>query len=370
MAPSQNKPQLFILSLPHTQMTAEYVSCAYTQKARKLAIMMGDLGYKVHAIGSEEFDFKPTGSKITAITKKKQQKFFGTPDQYKKVFYNITWGPQDECWVHFNKNAIREIAKKINPGDLILTFSGLCQQMVAEAFPNNITVEAGIGYTGVFSKYRVYESFAWQNFIHGRADNDTIEWYETVIPNYWDTSEFPYAENEKRGDYFLFIGRLIERKGYEIAQQVCKKLGKKLILAGQMSEGQQFTGYGEHIGTVGVEQRGKLMSEAIAVFTPTWYLGPFEGTHVEAQLCGTPVITTAFGVYNDTVKDGFNGYRCNDFQEFVDAAEWAQTLQPEQRHAIRSNAQKTWSMEEVAKEYDKYFTRLSYLGDKGWYQEY
>ena len=200
MAPSTNKPTLHILSLPHTQLTSEYVSCAYTQKARKLAIMMEGLGYDVISYASEDFDPEITGEKVTCITKAKQKKLFGNPKQYKKTFYNITWGPRDESWVHFNTNAIREIKKRIKQGDLILTFAGLCQQMVAEAFPNNITVEAGIGYTGVFSKYRVYESYAWQNFVHGRADNDNIEWYETVIPNYWDPEEFPMA-NEK-GDYY------------------------------------------------------------------------------------------------------------------------------------------------------------------------
>lgn len=378
MVSSQNKPQLHILSLPHTQLTAEYVSCAYTQKARKLGIMMKNLGYPVFMYGSEEFDNytaeqgQPYMGKypanVTCITKKKQQEFFGSPDQYKKVFYNITWGPNDPCWVHFNTNAIKEIKKRIKPGDLILTFSGLCQELVALAFPNNLTVEAGIGYTGVFSKYRVYESYAWQNYVHGYKANDTIEWYETVIPNYWDTSEFPITK--KRGGYYLFIGRLIERKGYEIAQQVCNTLGEKLILAGQMNEGQKFMGYGEHIGTVNVEERAKLMSEATAVFTPTWYLGPFEGTHVEAQLCGVPVITTAFGVYNDTVKDGFNGYRCNDFQEFVNAAKWAKGLSYEHRQEIRLAAQKNWSMENVALQYDKYFKRLANLRKGGWYEKY
>lgn len=361
------KPQLFILSLPHTQVTADYVSCAYTQKARKLAIMMGKQGYTCHIIGSEDFDFEPTGDKITAITKDKQQEIFGNHD-HKKYFYNITWGVDDECWVHFNNNAIKEIKKRIKKGDLILTFAGLCQQQIANAFPDNITVEAGIGYTGVFSKFRVYESFAWQNYIHGLQNNDTIEWYETVIPNYWDTNEFPFSN--QRDDYFLYIGRLIDRKGYKIAQEVCEKLGKRLIIAGQLGEGEQFTGYGTHIGTVNVEQRGSLMSNAVAVFTPTWYLGPFEGTHVEAQLCGTPVITTAFGVYNDTIKDGFNGYRCNDFQEFLNATQWALRLGSRHRQEIRENAQNLWAMDKVALMYDKYFTRLSNLQHNGWYEEY
>lgn len=362
-----SKPTLHILSLPHTQLTQDYVSCAYTQKARKLAIMMEEIGYPVVVYASEDFDPNIKGEKVTCITKDKQRELFGDPSEYKKTMYNITWGASDKCWVHFNENAVKKMTQRIKPDDLILTFAGLCQQHVAANFPN-ITVEAGIGYTGVFSKYRIYESYAWQNFIHGRADNDTIEWYETVIPNYWDPEEFPFAS--RRGDYYLFIGRLIERKGYEIAQQVCEKLGKKLILAGQMSEGQEFTGYGEHIGTVNVEERGKLMSEAIAVFTPTWYLGPFEGTHVESQLCGTPVITTPFGVYNDTIQDGFNGWRCNDFQEFIDAAKKAKDMQQYQRYKIRKRAQEKWSMKEVAKEYDKYFKRLANLKDKGWYQEY
>jgi glycosyltransferase involved in cell wall biosynthesis len=369
MASSKNKPQLFILSLPHTQLTADYVSCAYTMKALKLGIMMKDLDYSVVMLGSEEFDPRLFGTeRVTCITKKEQKHFFGTPDQYKKVYYNITWGPEDPCWVHFNNNAISEIRKRIKPGDLILTFSGLCQQQIARAFPGHITVEAGIGYTGIFSKFRVYESYAWQNFVHGRADNDTIEWYETVIPNYWDPEEFPMAK--KQGDYYLFLGRLIERKGYEIAQEVCAKLDKKLILAGQMNPGQEFSGYGEHIGTIGVKKRGKLMSKAIAVFTPTWYLGPFEGVHIEAQLCGVPVITTPFGVYNDTVKDEVNGYRCNDFQEFINAAKWAEKLSYKHRKSIRIAAQEKYSMKQVAHQYDKYFRRLANLQAGGWYQEY
>ena len=363
-----DKPTLFILSLPHTQLTAEYVSCAYTQKARKLADMMVKLGYKVYVLASEENDSK--GELLTCISKKEQQQFFGDPGEYKKTFYNITWGPEDVHWLHFNNNAIKHIEKLIKPKDLILTFAGVCQKQVADAFPDNMTVEAGIGYTGVFSKYRIYESYAWQNFIHGRQDNDNIEWYETVIPNYWDPQEFPFSvgTGDKKGEYFLYVGRLIDRKGYSIAQQVCQRLGKRLILAGQLGQGEKFKGYGEYIGTVGVEERGKLMSRAIAVFTPTWYLGPFEGVHVEAQLAGSPVITTDFGVYTETVINGFNGQRCSTFKEFVDATKWAETLKASDRRAIQESAQHQWSMDSVGHLYDAYFKRLMTLYKDGWYQ--
>ena len=363
-------PTLFILSLPHTQLTKEYVSCAYTQKARKLADMMVDLGYKVYVVASEENESK--GELLTAITKQEQHNFFGDPGEYKKTFYNITWGPEEPHWQHFNSNAIAKIAPLIKPKDLILTFAGVCQKQIAEAFPNNMTVEAGIGYEGVFSKYKVYESYAWQNYVHGTLKHDDGDFYETVIPNYWDVKEFPFQARDLGGDerpYYLYIGRLIHRKGYHIAQEVCEKLGVRLILAGQMDKGQVFSGYGEYIGTVNTKERGTLMANAIATFTPTTYLGPFEGTHVESQLAGTPVITTPFGVYNETVQDHFNGVRCYTFKDFLDAALWAAELTDTERRRIRTNARKKWGMDNVAAQYDEYFMRLMDLYDKGWYQE-
>lgn len=336
-------------------------------KALKLARMMDKLGYTVYLYGSEDFDIDGTNiNGIRCITKEEQHKFFGDND-HKKTFYNITWGPEEAHWQHFNNNAIRAMREfYIRDKDLILTFAGVCQKQVADAFPDHMTVEAGIGYTGVFSKYKVFESYAWMHFIHGLQNNDNGDFYSAVIPNYWDPSEFPLAD--KTGDYYLFIGRLIDRKGYRIAQEVCEKLGKKLILAGQISG--EFEGYGEYIGTVGVEERGKLMSEAIAVFTPTTYIGPFEGVHVEAMLCGTPVITTNFGVYTETVEQYNNGVRCNTFKDFIDAAIWAEDMVDDKhREYIQKGAQHRFSMEKVANQYDEYFDRLMDLYGDGWYQE-
>lgn len=333
-------------------------------KALKLARMMESMGYKVFLYGSEDFDINKKSSiePITCINKEKQHEFFGDNDHTKK-FYNITWGINDLCWLHFNHNAIQEIKKRIKPKDLILTFAGLCQKQIADAFPQHMTVEAGIGYTGVFSKYKVFESNAWMHFIHGRQDNDDGDFYETVIPNYYDPDEFPLGE---QGDYFLFVGRLIDRKGYRIAQEVCEYIGAKLILAGQMDG--EFSGYGEHVGTVDAKKRGQLMSNAIAVFTPTTYLGPFEGVHAEALLCGTPVITTPFGVYTETVVNGFNGKRCYTFKDFVNAALWAQTLNQRSRNSIQIAARKKWTFDVVSKQYDEYFMRLMDLYNSGWYE--
>jgi glycosyltransferase involved in cell wall biosynthesis len=146
---------------------------------------------------------------------------------------------------------------------------------------------------------------------------------------------------------------------------VCEKLGKRLILAGQG----EFSGYGEHIGVVGVEERGRLMSRAKAVFVPTTYLEPFGGVHAEALLCGTPVITTNFGVFTETVVNGVNGYRCDVFRDFIVAAKACESMSVTKRKAIRTAAQKRFATNHVRRQYDEYFARLYHLWDKGWYAE-
>lgn len=261
-----------------------------------------------------------------------------------------------------NSSAIREIAKRIKPRDFICLIGGDCQEVIARAFPDNMSVEYGIGYMGTFSKFRVFESYSHLHLVHGlQHDQFHGNFYEIVIPNYYDIEEFPFSE--ERGDYYLFIGRLNQDKGFGIAQEVCERLGEKLIVAGQGN----FSGYGEHIGVVGVEERGRLMSRAKAVFVPSTYIEPFGGVHAEALLCGTPVITTNFGVFTETVENNINGYRCDVFRDFVSATKKTAKFSIIKRKAIRKNAQKRFSTEVIAFEYQRYFDRLYDLWGDGWY---
>lgn len=358
---------LHLISMPHTQATIDYTTCAYTTKLRNMAIMMSKLGYKVHVYASEDYDFEVTGDLVTCITKEKQYEFFGDND-HKKTFYNITWGPEDAHWKYFNANAIKEISKRYTGGDIIGHFSGWCEKEITDAFPDAFGVELGIGYTGTYSPYRVYESYSHMHWCMGNDKNDNGNFYYTVIPGYHDKAKFKAAS--KPEDYFLYVGRLITRKGYSIAQEVSERLGKRLIIAGQMDVNQEFEGYGEYIGTVDEKQRNELMNKAIAVFTPSLYIEPFGNVHVEALMSGAPVISTNFGVYTETIQNDFNGQRCDDFQEFVNAAYWAQKLPYTSRIKIQEHAFKNWSTEVVAKQYDQYFQRLYRLNGRGWYEEY
>jgi glycosyltransferase involved in cell wall biosynthesis len=246
---------------------------------------------------------------------------------------------------------------------------GTYQKPIADAV-GLLTIEPGIGYTGVFSNYRVFESYAWMHYIYGLLHIENGAWYDAVIPNYFDPADFPFQP--KKQDYLLYFGRIINRKGVDVASEVAKATGNQLYIVGQGSldnpnEGLNLS-HEKHIvykPAVGPEERAELLGNAKAVLMPTYYLEPFGGVNVEAQLCGTPVITSDWGAFPETVLHGVTGYRCRVFEEFC----WAvNNIDRINGAACREWAEKNYSMERVSKMYEEYFQRVYRLFDKGWYE--
>jgi glycosyltransferase involved in cell wall biosynthesis len=81
-------------------------------------------------------------------------------------------------------------------------------------------------------------------------------------------------------------------------------------------------------------------------------------------MCGTPVISTDWGAFTETVIQGFNGYRCRYLGEFIRAAEKVKQLD---RASIREHAAKNYSLDAIAPRYTAYFRRLETLWDEGVY---
>ena len=87
---------------------------------------------------------------------------------------------------------INKIANEcVQDGDFLLCFWGFAQEPVAQAHPDLIAVEPGIGYhTGIFSSYKIFESYSVRDIAYEKAKLGNPQWYDAIIPNYFDPAHF------------------------------------------------------------------------------------------------------------------------------------------------------------------------------------
>ena len=361
-----SKLRFHLLGLAHLETTKENSSCAYTQKIIKLAQIIKKNGHTLYFYGVEGSDVN-CDEFIPVSTKEILKKAYGEYDK-KKEFFKCD--PTDIAHETFNNNAIIQINKRKEKNDILLCTMGLYQKQISDEV-KLITVESGIGYSGVFSNFKVFESYAWMHYIYGILRIDDGNWYDAVIPNYYNIDDFPYKN--KKEDYLLYFGRIIYRKGVQTASDIAKATNNKLYIVGQGNidnpDERLSLSKEKHIvymPAVNAKERAEIMGNAKAVIMPTYYLEPFGGVNVEAQLLGTPVITTDWGAFPETVLHGITGYRCRTFEEFCWAVKNIHNIKPKN---CRNWAKNNYSLERVGQMYEEYFQRINRLNNDGWYEE-
>jgi glycosyltransferase involved in cell wall biosynthesis len=355
-----------ILGLPHTVSSKEYNACAYTQKVVKFGKMMKALGHTIIHYGHEDSDLV-CDEHVTVTTNKDLEIAYGDYD-WRKNFYKFD--VNDHAYQTFYKNAIREVGLRKQKNDFILPFWGSGVRPVCDAHPDLICVEPGIGYAGGhWARWKIFESYAIYHAYYGMTavGNCKQDWYDAVIPNYFDPDDFTFQE--KKEDYFLYLGRVYDGKGVNVAVQVTEALGAKLVIAGQNSLTQM--GYKEipshvtEIGYADVEMRRKLMSGAKAAFVPSMYVEPFGGVQVEMLFSGTPTITTDWGSFTENNVHGITGYRCRTFEQFLWAADNIHNINPKNCRTFAEN----FTLEKVGRMYEEYFQSvLNVYTGNGWYE--
>ena len=374
-----------VLGLPHTRTHKEFSACAYTQKVLNFCKMMRGLGHEVFHYGAEGSEVECT-EHVTIITTAEQEALFGIYD-WRKEGFRLDWNWDRPHWRLCSIRAAAAILQRLGYGpggaampsglpggalvgtrDILALISG-AQKTAADMLPGMKAIEYGVGYRGVFSQYCVWESYSHQANRYGEMKFDMDgRPDDAVIPNYFDPADFP----EGKGDqgYCLFIGRLISRKGLDLAIEATRAAGHRLIIAGQgvrhwdatrgelhTTEGPVYQGaHISYVGCVGPESRAKLMGGALATFAPTRYVEPFGGVAVESQLCGTPAITSDWGAFPETVQHGVTGYRCRSLADFIAAAKAVSGMP---RAGIRARALSRWSLDAVAPMYERYFDRIA-----------
>lgn len=345
-----------LLAPPNVQTTRDYSLDGFCVATIRMAKLLKKLGHEVLLYGSEENE-APCDELIKVITKEEQETLLdGIPYQYAAMFNQGA-----SIWHLANNRTIEEIKKRKQSRDFILTISGTAQESIAKAHPDLMTVEYSVGYMSSFSKYRVYQSHVWRAWTTGAQASTDGRLFDEVIPLFYDESEYPFRQ--KKDPFVLYVGRVIVKKGIALACEAAKAAKIPLFIIGH-GDPSLVTHGATYLGTLSDQERNDYMSRASALLSPTLYLEPFGSVAVEAQLCGTPVISTPYGGFVETVEHGKTGFHCSYLGEFVSAIKQAPSLSPDY---IRRRAVEKYSMDRVKADYSRYFHKLNQLWEDGWY---
>ncbi len=360
----QDRPQIHLPALPHTDLTRAYDWCAYTAKLRRFTHTLVKAGYTPVVYGPERHECAEGTIYEPIVSAEDKQRWFGTPEWDSAQVFD-QWDADTPPWREMNLRAAVAIATHWRDGDIVGLISGRCQELIPrtliQAGLTPTVWEWGIGYSGIIPwVHHTFESHAWAHHVAGLQHDDNVRFFDSVVPNCYDLAEF--TPSETVGDYLLFMGRPTARKGLQVIAEIGRRTDIPLKIAGQ--PGFEVPG-AEHVGLVTGQAKAELLAGARAVLVPTTYLEPFGGVAVEAMLSGTPVITTDWGAFTETVAHGISGFRCHTLAEFVDAVDRSAGLN---RKVVHMHAAMRYTLDQAAEQYDAVIQRLITLRGEGWYQ--
>lgn len=359
--------KLHLLGLPHTITRADFSHCAFTGKVLRFPAMMEPLGYEIIHYGVEGAETQAS-EHVDIMSAAEQTVLRGHDGSDPAKFYSDDANTESELFKEFNRRLRRALMDRVTQSDLVLLPFGHGHDVALNGLPFTM-VESGIGYPTLYAgaQFKVFESNAWMHFHHGR-ENRHGKNYEWVIPNYFDVDEWGIKSKPADDAPVVFLGRICELKGLQTIVEVAKRrLDLRFIICGQ-GDPQPYLKSPNiiYLPPVTGKMRSMLLGNARAVLMPTVFTEPFAGVSVEAQLCGTPVLSTTYGAFTETIEDEVTGFRCHTLGDFLAALDRVPGLD---RLYIRARAQRLYGYERVGKMYDRAFQQIADLREEGWYSQ-
>jgi glycosyltransferase involved in cell wall biosynthesis len=365
--------RLHLAQIPHTAATAAFSHCAFTTKVRMAARMWTMVGRHVVFYGVEDADVDAT--EYTWLMSEREHLELLGLDSYDAedpaAFVGDRACADTPVYEEFNRRLRSAFEDNLRPGDAICLPFGTAHESAWRGLKlvergDVAVIETGIGYPQPRALYRVYESQAWRHWCLGAERRNATGWesprMEWVVPNAYELSEWPVLPPEALTSEdrrtVVYLGRIAPLKGLSLIPRLAAaRPDLRFVLCGQGDPTPYLTApniiYRPPISGV---ERASLLGHALCSIAPSRFIEPFCGAIVEAQLVGTPVITTDFGAFTETVLDGVTGFRCRgDFSHWVQALEWVGTLR---RDVVATRARGRYSLESVARQYATVFSEL------------
>lgn len=190
----------------------------------------------------------------------------------------------------------------------------------------------------------------------------------TIIHNGLTLDRAPYVE--RPSDALCFVGRVDPEKGIVEAMEIARRTGRRLRIAAKVGTLRHQLDYYEQIfkpalkkagpnieylGELEPHDRDQLFAESAATLMPGAWPEPFGLVCIESLACGTPVLARRVGGLPEIIREGVDGFFCDDVTAFGYFLEKVPALD---RAAIRSRVIDRFSAERMADRYQELYARM------------
>ena len=187
-----------------------------------------------------------------------------------------------------------------------------------------------------------------------------------VIHNGLDIDSYPFNGNDGREDHLLFLSRISREKGAHLAISVARRLGRRLVLAGNVEshdeeyfrtsvlpeiDGDQV----QYIGEVDYQRKRDVLQQPHCLLAPLTWDEPFGLFMVEAMACGTPVVGLDRGSVSEVVRHGETGFVVDTLEEMTAAVGRVDSID---RWQCRLDAQRRFDYRKMVDRYVAAYERV------------
>jgi glycosyltransferase involved in cell wall biosynthesis len=207
----------------------------------------------------------------------------------------------------------------------------------------------------------------WYNTISKSAKSllPDKERFVGVIYNAIDCKSYPFNGSDREG-YLLFLSRISHEKGPHLAIAVAKRLGRRLVLAGNVDkvdeeylrtqvlpevDGDLI----QYVGEADYHRKRELLTQAHCLLAPITWPEPFGLFMVEAMACGTPVVVLNRGSAPEVVRHGETGFVVNNLAEMAEAVEEVYRID---RKRCREHVERNFDVPRMVDEYLAAYERI------------
>ena len=228
---------------------------------------------------------------------------------------------------------------------------------------------------------------------HQRREYAGLVPVSDVVSHGVDVDEYPFRGEPEAMPYLLSIGRLSPVKGQDVAIDVARRSGAKLIVAGCVQDKAEDRAFFEsllgafdlvvdvrrkpvgndyfervmqpilssdaqvvYIGEVDTAAKKHWFRHAQATLFPVQWGEPFGMVLIESMACGTPVVGFRRGAVPEIVTDGKTGFVVDSVDEMIGAISAVAQID---RRACRTYVEERHSTDTMAEGYEAVYERLA-----------